>query len=93
MSSSTTLLSFPDVNVWLALVLEHHVHREHALEWWDRPDSDRIGFSRVTQMSLLRLLTTSAVMDGSPLSMADAWRVYDRLFEDGRVMLFPEPLD
>ena len=29
-------------------------------------------------------------MDGKPLTMRDAWRVYDRLFEDERVALIPE---
>jgi hypothetical protein len=29
-----TSLSFPDVNVWLALMLEDHIHRRAALRWW-----------------------------------------------------------
>jgi hypothetical protein len=48
-------------------------------------------FTRVTQISVLRLLTTAAVMDGKPLSMGEAWRVYDGLFRDERVALAPEP--
>ena len=83
-------LSFPDVNAWLALILDHHVHRASALAWWNRPDTGRVGLLRVTQMSVLRLLTTAA-MDGKPLTLAEAWRTYDRLFEDDRVAFFPEP--
>lgn len=30
-------------------------------------------------------------MNGQPLTMAEAWQVHDRLFEDGRIGLFPEP--
>lgn len=30
-------------------------------------------------------------MDGKPLSMAEAWRVHVRLFEDDRVEFCPEP--
>ena len=30
-------------------------------------------------------------MDGKPLSMNDAWRVYDRFFTDERVVFVPEP--
>ena len=38
--------------------------------------------SRVSpRISVLRLLTTHAAMDGKPLSMNDAWRAHDRLFE------------
>jgi toxin-antitoxin system PIN domain toxin len=86
-----TSLSFPDVNVWLALLLEDHVHRKVALRWWETAPFEIMAFSRFTQMSVLRLLTTAAVMNHRPLTMAHAWKVFDRLFEDDRVALFPEP--
>jgi len=35
-------------------------------------------------------MTTAAAMDGKPLSMTEAWRVHDRLFEDARVAFMPE---
>lgn len=92
MSKFTSLLSFPDVNVWMALILEHHVHRAPAQAWWKANDAP-IAFTRFTQISLLRLLTTHAAMDGKPLSMRHAWRVYDRLYEDERVVLITEPAD
>ena len=85
-----TLLSFPDVNVWLAIILEHHEHHAQALAWWEQANNI-VAFMRLTQLSVLRLLTTPAVMDGQPLSMAEAWQAYDRLFEDDRVSLYPEP--
>jgi predicted nucleic acid-binding protein len=50
-----------------------------------------IAFTRLTALALLRLLTTSAVMNGKPLNMNEAWRAYDRLFEDDRVAFLPEP--
>lgn len=86
-----SLLSFPDVNVWLALLLEHHVHRARAVSWWNTKATGIIAFTRITQMSTLRLLTTAAAMDGQPLTMREAWITYDRLLEDERVALFPEP--
>jgi len=90
MNKSTTSLSFPDLNVWIALLLENHVHRPAARTWWQASDGP-IAFTRFTQISLLRLLTTPAAMDGKPLTMEEAWRAYDRLFEDDRVALYPEP--
>ena len=36
-------------------------------------------------------MTTAAAMDGKPLTMAEAWRVHDRLFDDDRVAFIPEP--
>jgi uncharacterized protein len=86
-----TSFSFPDVNVWLALALEHHVHRFAARAWWNQGAFDRAGFTRVTQLSLLRLLTTAAAMDGQPLTMEGAWEVYDEFLTDDRVALFAEP--
>lgn len=38
-------------------------------------------------------MTTAAAMDDKPLTMAEAWRVHDRLFEDDRVAFIPEPAD
>jgi uncharacterized protein len=86
-----TSLSFPDVNVWLAVLLADHVHRPPARKWWESDGSAIIAFSRFTQIGVLRLLTTAAVMNGKPLTMSAAWHAYDRLFEDDRVALLPEP--
>jgi hypothetical protein len=85
-----TSLTFPDVNVWLALVTSEHVHHASANRWWEQ-ETSHIGFSRLAQLGLLRLMTTAAAMDGKPLTMAQAWRVHDRLFDDNRVAFVPEP--
>jgi toxin-antitoxin system PIN domain toxin len=86
-----TSLSFPDVNVWISLLLADHVHRASAVEWWESETSETIAFCRMTQISVLRLLTTAIAMNGKPLSMKDAWRAYERLFADARVAFVPEP--
>jgi toxin-antitoxin system PIN domain toxin len=83
--------TFPDVNVWLALLLENHVHRAAARRWLESAECDLIGFLRVTQMSVLRLLTTSGAMNGRPLRMPEAWAAYDSLFGDDRVAFVDEP--
>ena len=84
-------LSLPAINVWLALLFEDHVHRPAALAWWRADQSEQVAFSRLTQIGVLRLLTTSVAMNGRPLSMADAWTAYDYLFLDDRVVFLPEP--
>ena len=86
-----TSLSFPDVNVWLALLIADHRSRMAARRWFETTSDDVIAFSRFTQISVLRLLTTSGAMQGKPLTMTEAWHAYDRLFEDDRVALLPEP--
>ena len=85
-------LSFPDINVWLALATPEHVHASIARRWWEQ-ESGTIAFSRLTHLGLLRLMTTAAVMDDKPLTMSEAWRVYDRFYDDDRVVFIAEPLD
>jgi len=83
-------LSFPDINVWLAIAAPEHIHAPLARDWWNK-ETGSIAFSRLSQLGFLRLMTTAAVMDGKPLTMSEAWRIYDRLYEDDRVTFFSEP--
>jgi uncharacterized protein len=83
-------LRFPDVNVWLAVAAPEHVHHACARKWWEQ-EAGAIAFCRFTQLGLLRLMTTAAAMGGQPLTMGQAWCVYDRFFEDSRVRFLPEP--
>jgi toxin-antitoxin system PIN domain toxin len=83
-------LSFPDINVWLAIATPEHVHAPLARGWWNK-ETGAIAFCRLSQLGFLRLMTTAAVMDGKPLTMSEAWRVYDRLYDDDRVTFISEP--
>jgi toxin-antitoxin system PIN domain toxin len=87
-----TSLSFPDLNVWLALAAPDHVHSAIARNWWKKEEG-RIAFSRFTQLGFLRLMTTAAAMDGRPLTVNEAWRVHDRFYDDDRVGFVAEPLE
>jgi len=78
------------MNVWLALATPEHVHSGLARRWWQQEDGT-IAFCRLTQLGFLRLMTAAAAMDGKPLTIAEAWRVYDRFYADDRVTFFPEP--
>ncbi|HEV2687603.1 MAG TPA: TA system VapC family ribonuclease toxin [Bryobacteraceae bacterium] len=82
-------MAIPDINVWVALAAEH-THRDVALNWW-RQYEGSVGFCRLTQMGMLRLLTTSATMNGKPLAMRQAWKVYDSFMRDDRVEFLSEP--
>jgi predicted nucleic acid-binding protein len=62
MPPSTTSL-FPDINVWVALTYEGHVHHTTAATWFTGlPPDVTLTFCRFTQLGLLRLLTTAALM-------------------------------
>ena len=88
----STSSAFPDVNVWLALTFQAHQHHEPATRWLRTTASSRIYFCRVTQMGLLRLLTTQAVMREEILSQPQAWTAYDAWYkDDDRVQFVDEP--
>jgi hypothetical protein len=74
-----TKRSFPDVNVWFALAVADHPHHRPALAWWSG-ESSLAGFCHLTQLGLLRLLTTASAMGGQPLTNEEAWRVYDGFY-------------
>ena len=86
-------LSLPDINVWLAILLADHVHRDAARHWWESDTSEVVAFIRFTQLGVLRLLTTAAAMNNRPLTMQQAWTAYDKLFTDERVGFLDEPPD
>jgi hypothetical protein len=48
-------------------------------------------FCRVTQIGLLRLLTSEIVMREDVLSTRKAWNVYQSVLEDNRIQFAPEP--
>jgi uncharacterized protein len=84
-------LNFLDLNVWLALVWERHFHAERARKWFTECSDEQFFFCRFTQLALLRLLTTKAVMGKDVKTMAGAWQIYDQCCADDRIALLPEP--
>lgn len=92
MPKSTIFL--PDVNVWLALASQRHVHASICANWLDSIQSGWavVVFCRVTQMGLLRLLTHESVMGQDVLSSREAWNVYRTILSDERIQFAPEPL-
>jgi hypothetical protein len=83
---------FLDINVWLALSSRDHRHFEPAWTWYKRlPPSTVLLFCRITQLGLLRLLTTQSVMGQGTLTQAQAWEAYDRLLETAGADFVDEP--
>ena len=67
----------PDANVWLALAAAGHAHHATAQAWVAGRGARPLIFCRVTQMALLRHLTTPAIMGTDVCSQKEAWRIYD----------------
>jgi toxin-antitoxin system PIN domain toxin len=92
MPESTTSFLFPDINVWIALTYQGHIHHGRAAEWFSTiPPDSRLFFCRFTQMGFLRLLTAEAVMGDELMSQRQAWQIYDRWLQDDRVACLDEP--
>jgi uncharacterized protein len=79
-----------DVGVWLAAVWERHVHHPVAAAWFNGQTDDLV-FCRVTQMGLLRLLSNPAIMGDAAVDRSQAWRIFDQLWADERVLWADEP--
>jgi len=88
----------PDINVWLALSWALHPHSRKAWQWLRSAtvvaeDPDLVLFCRITQLGLLRLLSTPAVMGGSAVTIGEAWKTYRRWLDHPGVDFFREPRD
>jgi hypothetical protein len=93
MSKFTTSSVFPDVNVWLALSTPDHEHFAKAWQWYNAlGQADVLYFCRITQLGLLRLLTTQIVMGQGVLGQSDAWHAYDRWLSDAGADFLEEPV-
>lgn len=80
------------MNVWIALTAERHFHHAIAAHWFSKLDEDsHLAFCRITQLSLLRLLTTEVVMGPEIMTQSEAWHTYDRWLDDPRVVFLDEP--
>ncbi|MEO8736177.1 MAG: TA system VapC family ribonuclease toxin [Edaphobacter sp.] len=87
-----TSLVFPDINVWLALSSSIHVHHIRAKRWFDLlTEDEELVFCRLTQLGLLRLLTTATVMGDGVRTQKQAWAIYDAFLRDGGARFLQEP--
>ena len=84
-------LNFLDADVWLALLWSRHAHSKRARLWFEQAAEERFFFCRFTQLTVLRLLTTEAIMGPDRQSMSQAWKVWDRVWADDRIAFLGEP--
>jgi toxin-antitoxin system PIN domain toxin len=82
---------FPDVNVWLALIVSEHSSARHARAWEEQAAGDWLVMTRITQMGLLRLLTNATVMGHDVLNGPSAWAIVDAIRERENVRFAAEP--
>lgn len=87
-----TSLIFPDLNVWVALSLGAHEHSKMAWDWYRSLRSEEeLAFCRLSQLGLLRLLTTASVAKHETLTQLQAWAIYDGWLQRGGAVYLEEP--
>ena len=84
-------LNFLDANVWLALLWGRHVHSETAKSWFEKAAEEQFFFCRLTQLTVLRLLTTEKIMGKDTKTMSQAWNLWDQVWADSRMEFLAEP--
>jgi toxin-antitoxin system PIN domain toxin len=88
-------MKLADTNIWLALVFSKHIFHDAAQAWLDAETKDQeIAFCRATQQSLLRLLTTAAMVKpygALPFTNAQAWTLCEQYLADRRITTVEEP--
>ena len=93
MTKSSRLFLFPDINVWVALTYDRHVHHVIARRWFEGLEpTARLFFCRITQLGLLRLLSAEVIIGPDHVkNQQEAWTAYDRWLEDERIEMLEEP--
>lgn len=81
----------PDVNVWIALAAERHIHNRTARDWFGGVRGEGLAFCRITQLGFLRLVTNRHVMQEEVLTPALAWHAYRMLRLDRGIGYVREP--
>ena len=81
----------PDVNLWLALTADHHIHHSRAQTYWHTHARPRIWFCRHTALGLKRLLGQSSVMGAQVQTTLQCWTSWQTLMQLHGVGMVSEP--
>jgi toxin-antitoxin system PIN domain toxin len=87
----TSEIDLLDANVWLALVVDKHIHHKQAKSWFESRGPRQCAFCRITQFALLRHLTNRAIMGPHTRTPVDAWTIYEDIASKDDVVFLTEP--
>ena len=73
-------MQLPDINLWLALAFEVHVHHRQASAWFGSLPSAGAAFCRFTQQGFLRLATNPSVFQDEAVTLADVIKGVNFIF-------------
>ena len=81
----------PDINVWIALAFDAHLHHPVAKAWFDTVADNHCLFCRLTQQGFLRICTNPKALGSEAVTLDRAWQLYDQITADTRIHLAEEP--
>ena len=84
------MIDLLDVNLWLSLVDQRHIHHPVAQAYWSQNGARHFAFCRVTMLGLLRL-TTSHKAVANPKTQAAAWSIYHEFQALPNIRFLTEP--
>ena len=84
------MIDLPDVNLWVALVDQRHVHHSLAQGYWNQNGSTQFAFCRVTMMGFLRVATSPKAI-ANPKTNAEAWAIYQQFRALPNIQFLNEP--
>ena len=79
-----------DVNLWLSLVDQRHLHHPVAQAYWSQNGTRHFAFCRVTMLGLLRLITSHKAV-ANPKTHATAWSIYHEFKALPNIRFLSEP--
>jgi toxin-antitoxin system PIN domain toxin len=80
-----------DVNVVFAILVENHSHHSAAWRWWQKMDDESVGLTLSVRLGILRLLSSKAAMEASPVTPDEALAAWDAFEQDSRTFWLPGP--
>ena len=86
-------MHLPDINFWVALAFQSHQHHASAKSWMKSAPLQSCCFCRLAQLGFLRISSNRKIFPLDALPMHEAWRVFDELLADYRVVFADEPDD
>ena len=87
------MVFLPDINLWLALAFESHVHHAAASAWFEGLSGETCVFCRMTQQGFLRLATNPKALGEEADTLLKGWELYDAFQADPRVRFIAEPAE
>src|SRR5438876_9269518 len=83
----------PDINLWLALTFDVHLHHTAAKGRFESQARESFAFCRFTQQGFLRLASNPKALKESAVPLQEGWRLYDTILSDSRISFLAERLD